>query len=172
MQAWTRFKSRALIDFTHELTAKVRAIRGVHIQTARNIFAAPILDPRAEEWFAQNPDDFLAAYDWTAPMAMPLMEGVSYAQAPRWLDRLVDAMRQRPGAMNKTVFELQTKDWRAAPTGSSPTAIDSAFIAQWMRRLQVRGARNFGYYPDDFTQDHPRLEAIRPQISTSWFPAP
>lgn len=172
MQAWTRLKSRALIDFTHELTAKVRAIRGAHIKTARNIFAAPVLDPRAEEWFAQNPDDFLAAYDWTAPMAMPLMEGVSYAQASVWLDRLVDAMRQRPGALQKTVFELQTKDWRKTDTSPAATEIDSAVIAQWMRRLQVRGARNFGYYPDDFTQAHPRLEAIRPQISTSWFPAP
>lgn len=171
MQAWTRVKSRALIDFTQELGAKVRAIRGVHIQTARNIFAAPILDPRAEAWFAQNPDDFLAAYNWIVPMAMPLMEDISYAQAPDWLDRLVDAMRQRPGAMSQTIFELQTKDWRAAQTGQNSTAIDSFVIAQWMRRLQVRGARNFSYYPDDFMQDHPRLEAIRPQISTSWFPA-
>lgn len=172
MQAWTRFKSRALVDFTHELTAKVRAIRGGHIQTARNIFAAPVLDPRAEEWFAQNPDDFLAAYDWTAPMAMPLMEGVSYTDAPRWLDGVVDAMRKRPGALERTVFELQTKDWRATQAGGQATPIDSVIIAQWMRRLQVRGARNFGYYPDDFAQDHPRIDTIRPQMSTTWFPAP
>lgn len=172
LQAWTRFKSRALIDFTHELTAKVRAIRGPHIQTARNIFAAPILDPRAETWFAQNPDDFLTAYDWTAPMAMPLMEGISYAEAPRWLGKLVDAMRQRPGALERTVFELQTKDWRATQTGGQATPIDSKVIAQWMRQLQLQGARNFGYYPDDFTQDHPQQTAIRPEISTHWFPAP
>lgn len=172
MQAWTRFKSRALVDFTHELTAKVHAIRGPHIQTARNIFAAPILDRRAEAWFAQNPDDFLAAYDWTAPMAMPLMEGVSYAEAPRWLGQLVDAMRQRPGALDRTVFELQTKDWRATQTGKQATPIDSNVIAQWMRQLQLQGARNFGYYPDDFTQDHPKQQAILPEISTHWFPAP
>lgn len=172
MQAWTRFKSLALIDFTHELTAKVRAIRGPQVKTARNIFAAPILDPQAEAWFAQNPDDFLAAYDWTAPMAMPLMEGVSYADAPRWLDRVVDAMRQRPGALDRTVFELQTKDWRTTRQAGQAPDIDSAVIAQWMRRLQLRGARNFGYYPDDFTQDHPRLAVIRPHMSSAWFPAP
>jgi biofilm PGA synthesis lipoprotein PgaB len=28
-------------------------------------------------------------------------------------------------------------------------------IATWMRRLQLRGVQHYGYYPDDFTQDHP-----------------
>lgn len=172
LQAWTRFKTKALVDFTHELTAKVRAIRGVHIKTARNIFAEPILNPHAQEWFAQNPDDFLAAYDWTAPMAMPLMEGVDYSDSARWLDRLVQAMRKRPGALDRTVFELQTKDWRATKSGGQAVPIDSSRIAQWMRQLQISGARNFGYYPDDFSQGHPSLQAIRPEISTSWFPAP
>ena len=35
---WTRFKSRALTDFTLELSARVKAIRGPHVKTARNIF--------------------------------------------------------------------------------------------------------------------------------------
>lgn len=170
-QAWSRMKSRALVDFTLELAARVRAIRGSHVLTARNIFAQPVLDPRAEEWFAQNPDDFLAAYDWTAPMAMPLMEGVAYADAPRWLDRLVDAMRQRPGALERTVFELQSMDWRTGRNAQA-TPIDADVLAAWMRRLQLRGALNFGYYPDDFVQGHPRLDAIRPQMSTAWLPAP
>lgn len=185
-QAWTRMKSRALVDFTLELTSKVRAIRGTGVLTARNIFAQPVLDPRAEEWFAQNPDDFLAAYDWTAPMAMPLMEGVSYADAPRWLDRLVDSMRQRPGALERTVFELQSMDWRTAQSGQAQAgmpqagmpqagmaqAIDAEVLASWMRRLKLRGALNFGYYPDDFIQGHPRLEAIRSQMTTAWLPVP
>jgi len=175
-QAWTRMKSRALVDFTLELTAKVRAIRGAGVLTARNIFAQPVLDPRAEEWFAQNPDDFLAAYDWTAPMAMPLMEGVGYAGAAPWLDRLVDAMRQRPGALDRTVFELQSMDWRTAPAGTvhagAARPIDAEVLAGWMRRLKLRGALNFGYYPDDFIQDHPRVDAIRSQMTTSWLPVP
>ncbi len=47
------------------------------VKTARNIFALPLLEPESEAWFAQNLDDFLAAYDWTVPMAMPLMESVA-----------------------------------------------------------------------------------------------
>ncbi|NUT17170.1 MAG: poly-beta-1,6-N-acetyl-D-glucosamine N-deacetylase PgaB, partial [Cupriavidus sp.] len=89
MQRWTRLKSRALVDLTHELTARVREVRGPAIKTARNIFALPVLQPESEAWFAQNLDDFLAAYDWTAPMAMPYMEQVPAGQENAWLDRLV-----------------------------------------------------------------------------------
>ncbi|UZN49391.1 poly-beta-1,6-N-acetyl-D-glucosamine N-deacetylase PgaB [Cupriavidus cauae] len=168
MQRWTRFKSRALVDFTHELTAKVRAIRGPAIKTARNIFAAPILQPESEAWFAQNLDDFLAAYDWTAPMAMPYMEQVPAGKENAWLDSLVDTVARRPGALRRTVFELQGRDWRKADA----PPVDSAVLAGWMQRLQRRGARSFGYYPDDFHNNQPRLDVIRPALSNAWYPAP
>ncbi|WP_212589898.1 poly-beta-1,6-N-acetyl-D-glucosamine N-deacetylase PgaB [Bordetella genomosp. 7] len=170
MQRWTRFKSRHLVDFTLELAQEVKAIRGPHILTARNLFAGPIVDPGSEAWFAQNLDDFLAAYDWTAPMAMPLMEDVPEGQELAWLDRVVDTVALRPGALRRTVFELQARDWRRAPDGAESTPVDTEVLAQWMRRLQLRGARNFGYYPDDFVQNHPVLEEIRPAISDSWYP--
>lgn len=170
MQRWTRFKSRYLVDFTLELAKEVKAIRGPHVLTARNLFAGPIVDPKSEAWFAQNLDDFLAAYDWTAPMAMPLMENVPEGQELAWLDRVVDSVALRPGALRRTVFELQARDWREAPDGAESTPVDTEVLAQWMRRLQLRGARNFGYYPDDFVQNHPALEEIRPAISDSWYP--
>ena len=170
MQRWTRVKSRALIDFTAELTAKVRAVRGPQIKTARNIFAMPILDPQSEAWFAQNLDDFLGAYDWTAPMAMPLMENVPKGQENAWLDQLVDQVAKRPGGLDRTVFELQARDWRTGPGRPEVTPVDTAVLAGWMQRLQLRGARSFGYYPDDFSQDQPRLQGIRPAISEAWYP--
>ncbi|MDX7421035.1 poly-beta-1,6-N-acetyl-D-glucosamine N-deacetylase PgaB, partial [Klebsiella pneumoniae] len=76
-QDTTRQKSRRLIGFTRALSQAVKHIRGPQIKTARNMFVLPILQPESEAWFAQNLDDFLAAYDWTVPMAMPLMESVS-----------------------------------------------------------------------------------------------
>src|SRR3546814_7094173 len=88
MHNWTRLKSRALVDFTAELTARVRKIRGPDVKTARNIFARPILEPESEAWFAQNLDDFLAAYDWTAPMAMPLMRSDEHTSELQSLMRL------------------------------------------------------------------------------------
>ena len=170
MRRWTRYKSRYLVDFTQTLARRVREIRGPQIGTARNIYALPILEPESEAWFAQNLDDFLGAYDWTAPMAMPYMENVPHDQADAWLDRLVDTVARRPGALNKTVFEVQARDWRAGAGHGDPDHIDAHTIAHWMKRLQLRGARNFGYYPDDFIQDEPRLEIIRPAISHAWYP--
>jgi len=167
---WTRFKSRYLVDFTLALAQEVKAIRGPRIKTARNLFAAPIMNPESETWFAQNLDDFLDAYDWTAPMAMPLMEGVPEAESGAWLEHMVDIVASRPGALNRTVFEVQARDWRRRAGYEEGRPIDTAVMVAWMNRLQARGARNFGYYPDDFLQDHPALERIRPAISDSWFP--
>src|SRR5690606_4356251 len=134
LRQWTRLKSRRLTALTDELTARVRAIRGPQIRTARNIFAGPVLDPDQEAWFAQDLDDFLAAYDWVVPMAMPRMENVPDDREAAWLDRLVDAVATRPTGLDKTVFEVQTLDW-TAPGGARPIPADT--IARWLRRLQA-----------------------------------
>ena len=169
MRQWTRLKSRRLIALTDELAARVRAIRGPQIRTARNLFAGPILDPDQEAWFAQNLDDFLAAYDWVVPMAMPRMEHVPAGREAAWLDRLVDAVAARPTGLDKTVFEVQTLDW-AAPGGARPVPADT--VAGWLRRLQARGARHLAYYPDDFIKDRPAPDALRQAISNAWYPYP
>ena len=72
------------VDFTAELAERARAVRGPRIKTARNLYAEPLLNPASEAWFAQNPDDFLDAYDWTAPMAMPYMEKCRRAELAGW----------------------------------------------------------------------------------------
>lgn len=166
MQRWARFKSRYLIDFTHELTAKVRAIRGPQVLTARNIFAEPMLNPGSETWFAQNLDDFLQAYDWTAPMAMPLMEGQEVKTSNAWLEKLIATVKTRPGAMEKTIFELQAKDWR---TQAAPD-ISAEQLAEWMGVLKRQGVTSFGYYPDNFLENSPDLKTIRPALSNQWNP--
>ncbi|MGC5703867.1 poly-beta-1,6-N-acetyl-D-glucosamine N-deacetylase PgaB [Pseudomonas sp. NFXW11] len=166
LQRWTRFKSRYLIDFTHELTAKVRAIRGPQVQTARNLFAEPIINPQSEAWFAQNLDDFLVSYDWTAPMAMPLMEGQSSKHSGPWLEALVDQVRTRPGALQRTVFELQARDWTQKPASD----LSATQMADWMGRLKRQGATNFGYYPDNFLENSPDLKTLRPAFSNKWSP--
>ena len=170
LQRWTRFKSRQLVDFTETLAQHVRALRGPQVETARNMFASPVVDPKSEAWFAQNLDDFLAAYDWTAPMAMPWMEGVSARDSKDWLKRMVEEVARRPGGLDRTIFELQARDWRENPDGSGGGHVDSALLAEWMQWLQLNGARNLGYYPDDFVQDEPRLDIIRPFLSNNWHP--
>jgi biofilm PGA synthesis lipoprotein PgaB len=166
LQRWTQFKTRYLTDFTHELTAKVRAIRGPQVQTARNLFAEPMLNPDSEAWFAQNLDNFLANYDWTAPMAMPLMEGKNVHQSGAWLEDLVATVKARPGALKRTVFELQARDWAAKPAAD----ISAEQMADWMGRLKRQGATSFGYYPDNFLENSPDLKTVRPALSNKWNP--
>ena len=101
------------------------------------MFALPILEPESEAWFAQNLDDFLAAYDWTVPMAMPLMESVPAEESNARLTRLVKAVAARPGALNKTIFELQAGDWAQKPQ----RAVADERLVEWMRVLQLNGIK-------------------------------
>ncbi|NIG44785.1 poly-beta-1,6-N-acetyl-D-glucosamine N-deacetylase PgaB [Enterobacter sp. Acro-832] len=165
-QNTTRQKSQLLIGFTHALSLAVKHIRGPQIKTARNMFALPILQPESEAWFAQNLDDFLAEYDWTVPMAMPLMESVPADESDAWLARLVKAVATRPGALDKTIFELQARDWDRKPQ----RAVSDSQLAQWMRVLQLNGVKNYGYYPDDFINNQPDISRIRPVFSSYWYP--
>ncbi|WP_395299575.1 poly-beta-1,6-N-acetyl-D-glucosamine N-deacetylase PgaB [Enterobacter quasiroggenkampii] len=165
-QSTTRQKSQLLIGFTHALSLAVKHIRGPQIKTARNMFALPILQPESEAWFAQNLDDFLAEYDWTVPMAMPLMESVPADESDAWLARLVKAVAMRPGALDKTIFELQARDWDRKPQ----RAVSDSQLAQWMRVLQLNGVKNYGYYPDDFINNQPDISRIRPVFSSYWYP--
>lgn len=162
----TREKSQLLIGFTHALSLAVKHIRGPQIKTARNMFALPILQPESEAWFAQNLDDFLAEYDWTVPMAMPLMESVPADESDAWLARLVKVVATRPGALDKTIFELQARDWDRKPQ----RAVSDSQLAQWMRVLQLNGVKNYGYYPDDFINNQPDISRIRPVFSSYWYP--
>ena len=165
-QNTTRQKSQTLIGFTHALSLAVKHIRGPQIKTARNMFALPILQPESEAWFAQNLDDFLAEYDWTVPMAMPLMESVPVDESDAWLTRLVKTVAARPGALDKTIFELQARDWDQKPQ----RAVADSQLAQWMRVLQLNGIKNYGYYPDDFLNNQPDISRIRPEFSSYWYP--
>lgn len=165
-QNTTRQKSQLLIGFTHALSLAVKHIRGPQIKTARNMFALPILQPESEAWFAQNLDDFLAEYDWTVPMAMPLMESVPADESDAWLARLVKAVATRPGGLDKTIFELQARDWDRKPQ----RAVSDSQLAQWMRVLQLNGVKNYGYYPDDFINNQPDISRIRPVFSSYWYP--
>ncbi len=157
-QRWTLRKTKALAKWTDTLSARARIYRPA-LKTARNMYAAVIMNPQSEAWFAQSLNIFLEHYDHLALMAMPYMEQAENPQA--WLQSLVTRVDQTPGALDKTVFELQSIDWRRQ------TPIQGAVLARQMKLLLHNGVRNFGYYPDDFIQGQPSLEAVRPFISLS-----
>ncbi|BFM08752.1 poly-beta-1,6-N-acetyl-D-glucosamine N-deacetylase PgaB [Halioxenophilus aromaticivorans] len=156
-QQWTRLKSQALVEFTQELAGEVRNLRPL-IKTARNIYALPILNPNSEQWFAQNLEDFLAAYDYTAVMAMPYMEGETKpGKAKKWLRKLVKTLP--PEQLSKLVFELQSVDWH------KQQPIPAKELAAQMKLLARHGVTHFGYYPDNFIQNQPALTDIKAALS-------
>ncbi len=168
MRRWTRFKTDALIAFTRELAARARVYRSP-LATARNIYAEPVLDPGAEEWYAQDLDRFLASYDFTAVMAMPAMEKVAPRDGEAWLRRLVASVATRPLGLKRTIFELQALDWRNTPAGKD-APIPTATLVQEMRLFLRLGALNFGYYPDDFIAGRPDAHALHPVFSLQSYP--
>ena len=154
-------RTQAIVDFTHALQASAERWRP-KLVTVRNLFARPVLEPASEVWFAQRLDAFLGAYDYTALMAMPRLEGASNPHS--WLRRLVDVVATHPKGLERTVFELQTVDWRT----QKPVSDDD--LTTEARALVARGARHLAYYPDDFLRASPTLPAAREVISAREFP--
>lgn len=153
---WSRRKTEWLVAFTHELAAQAARFTAP-LKTARNLYAAPVLDPAAQAWFAQSLPAFLRAYDYTALMAMPRLE--ASADPARFLHSLVEAVRAHPDGLARTVFELQSRDW------STRRPVPSAEFVAWIRQLELAGARNIGYYPDDARADVPALRKLVPAFS-------
>jgi biofilm PGA synthesis lipoprotein PgaB len=154
-------KSKQLTDFTVELANTLRNYQP-GIKTARNIYASAVLNPYSERWLGQNYENFLATYDYTAVMAMPYMENTVNPNA--WLKTLVAKVSESRTGLQKTVFELQAKDWNTRRN------LTSGIMKQQFQVLINAGARHVGYYPDDFLNNHPYMNTIRPFISSRDFP--
>lgn len=150
---WTILKINALDNYAMKLTEVVRAQQPA-LKTARNLYASVVLNPKAEVWYSQALENSLANYDFTAIMAMPLMENAPDPAA--FYQNLIERVKSRPGAMNRVVFELQTVDWRH---DSKP--IPSEEIAATIRSLYDLGVEHIAYYPDMLFENHPAWSVIR-----------
>jgi biofilm PGA synthesis lipoprotein PgaB len=145
---WARHKTELLAQFTDFLTDRVKFYRP-YIKTARNLFAMPVLNPSSEEWYAQSLANFLTHYDYVAVEAMPFMKAAENPQA--WLQSLANKIAAYPDGMEKTIFELQTVEWK------NKQPISSAVLIEHGQLLQKNGAKHIAYYPDNFHADHPNL---------------
>jgi biofilm PGA synthesis lipoprotein PgaB len=158
---WARFKSRAINDFTLSLARTVKRYRP-GILTVRNLFSATLTHPDGEIFLAQNFDDFLEDYDYVALMAMPYFENAPDPR--RFYEQLVAAVGSREHGFDRTIFEIQTVDWR------SGKPVPAAELRRTMRWLQSRGVKHLGYYPDDFIEGQPLLHELRRGMSLARFP--
>jgi biofilm PGA synthesis lipoprotein PgaB len=153
---WAQHKTELINQFTDELASRVRIYRP-GIKTARNFYALPLLKPFSEEWYAQSFKSFLAHYDYVAIEAMPFMED---AKNPKqWLTQLVKTAAKQPDGLKKTVFELQSVDWKTQQKIPMPV-----FIEQ-MELLKKLGVSHIGYYPDNVFQDQPRMSDLQGHFS-------
>ena len=78
--------------------------------------------------------------------------------------QLAVAVAERDAGLERTIFELQSIDWR---TG---TAVPATILYEQMRGLQAVGVKHLAYYPDDFVAERPDLEQIRQGISLADYP--
>lgn len=159
-------KTQALIDFGQAVIGNMRTYRNVSnsFNVARNMYARVVMDPSSEVRFAQALGPFLRHYDYVALMAMPYLDGTNLPPE-RWLIDLEERVEETPGALNKVIFELQTRNW------SDDEWIAGDTLQSWMNALIVRGALNLAYYPDDFLINQPPFEAVYPVMSLNSFPA-
>ena len=154
--AWAQHKTELINQFTDELASRVRIYRP-DIKTARNFYALPLLKPYSEEWYAQSFKSFLAHYDYVAIEAMPFMEE---AKNPKqWLTQLVKTAAKQPDGLKKTVFELQSVNWKNQEKIPMPVFIEQLEL---MKKL---GANHIGYYPDNVFEDQPRLSDLQQHFS-------
>jgi poly-beta-1,6-N-acetyl-D-glucosamine N-deacetylase len=158
--AWTGLKTKRLTDFTGTLMKAVRRYRPDAL-SMRTLYASTLDQPQSEEWTAQNYASALAAYDFVAVMAFPEMEQRWWALS--WLRRLVEQSASVPGGLNRTVFLLQSYDWRKTRWLSDEEMLRRT------RLLVAAGCRHVAYYPDDYTADRPRAEEIKKELSTEVF---
>jgi len=159
---WAHSKSAAITDFIESLKAATRVYRpGAHF--ARNLYATILTEPESEAWFAQNFSDYLKHYDEIVVMAYPEME--EQTDARQWLEHLVEVVRAYPGAMAKTVFKLQTYDWKAHRWIASEETLER------MQTILAAGGIHLAYYPDNVFKDKPKEQLVRLEMSMNNIPA-
>ncbi|MBN1870745.1 MAG: poly-beta-1,6-N-acetyl-D-glucosamine N-deacetylase PgaB [Candidatus Omnitrophica bacterium] len=161
-KAWTESKTKKLNELSEHLLKAVARYRP-EIKSARTLYAPVVLDDSTMERFSQSYEESLALYDYVVIMAYPYLEEV---KAPKkWLAKLVAVAKTQPEGIEKTVFKIQTFDWKKKGW------IDSKILDQWLRTLVSAGARHLAYYPDDYVLDYPEKGIIRAMMSVEDFPS-
>ncbi len=155
MARWTLLKINFLDNFADSIAASVNEEQP-GLRVARNMYAQVVLNPHSETWYAQSLPNSLHNYDYTAIEAFPYMEQASDPIA--FYHDLVERVKAFPDGLQKTVFELQTVDWR---TGKQ---VPDQELADTIRRLRSWGVQNIAYYPDDLYNNHPDPAIIRPAL--------
>ena len=154
---WTALKTRYLDDFAMRLSRMVNDEQP-GLKTARNLYAQVVLNPRAQEWYAQSLPESLKRYDYTAIMAMPYMEQADNPQ--QFYQNIVNKVKAEPCGLDKAVIELQTVNWR-----KDDQPISSEEFDKTIHDLYSMGVQHVAYYPDDLYNNNPNQDQVRKAFS-------
>jgi biofilm PGA synthesis lipoprotein PgaB len=155
------------LKFTRQLEMRARAFRAP-LKTVRTMNIEP--SPTTATGTASAPQNaqrfaaFAAAYDYVALVVTPARENAASPDA--WLIALVARVGRAPGdpdIRRKMVFMLRNSPLQADLPARN-------LVARQMRALQLGGALNFGYVPDDFLHNNPPLAQIAPAMSLRVYP--
>ncbi len=156
LQRWSFLKTRYLDHLALRMAAILRQDHP-QLLTARNMYAQVVLHPAAEAWYGQSLDSSIASFDQTAIEAMPFMEKAPYHAG--FYRELYERIRTIPQGLQKTIFELQAKDWQHGGT-PLPTPI----LVNTICMLFDLGVINVGYIPDDPFKNSPDIDMLRPAL--------
>ena len=93
---------------------------------------------------------------------MPFMEK---AEKPmEWLSQLVKKTANYPEGLKKTVFELQTVDWKTQEKIPMPIFIEQVEL------LKKLGVKHLGYYPDNVFENQPQLTDLQKYFTVPALP--
>ncbi len=154
---WTKLKTVYLDDFALELAQVVRNYRP-DLKTARNLYAQVALNSNAQEWYSQSLSDSIKKYDYTAIMAMPYMEQANDAGA--FYNQILTNVKQQECGLERTVFELQTVNWRKNNEPISPQELSLT-----IQHLYDFGVNHIAYYPDDLFNNNPDADLMKRAFS-------
>ena len=153
---FAQYKTAYLDQFAAGISQILRK-QQPNLLTARNMYAPVVLNPQSQQWFSQSQASTFAYYDYNAIMAMPYMEE-SPNHRQFYLDLIAQAKKYDPN-LDRTIFELQAVNWK------NNQKISSQELAKTMQLLQQHGVKHFGYYPDDFVQQHPHAATLQSAFS-------
>ena len=156
-----KFDTDSLTCFLHELIDVFKFYQPDAL-TARVIPPDLVFEQNDTKGTTQSFSEIVKHYDFVTVAAMP--SGKDANNPERWLKALIERVAQTPGALKNTVFLLASVDRQTLKP------IDSKRLAARLRLVQQNGIRNFGYYPDLASQDHPTFSVIRPVITLKMNP--
>lgn len=162
---WAGMKTLALLEFTDQL-ANVVGNYQPSLKTSRNMFSPALSGNEGPRLLAQDYARFLAHYDFVTVMAMPYLENLDTPEeAMGYYRELAEQARGHGDKASRTIFQIQTVDWR------NKRLVPSRELKETFRLLQSLGIRNLAYYPDDFLKNHPEQAQLRQGISVAEYPA-